>query len=81
MTWNGTAIDRLSVPRGKAKIGWLFALRRCARWRGLTWEQFRRLDADDAAAYMAEYEIELKLEALQALDTARKQRRASRRGK
>jgi hypothetical protein len=79
VTWKGTPIDRLTAPKSLAKLGWLFVLRRVARWRGLTWESFRRLDTDDAAAYVAEYECEMKLESLDALDQARKRRRMSKR--
>lgn len=60
-------------------MSWLFVLRRVARWRGLSWEYFRRLDTDDQAAYIAEYQIETKLEALDALDQARKRKRMSKR--
>lgn len=56
----------------------LFKLRRVARWRGLSWEYFRDLDTDDQAAYVAEYDIEHKLDALESLDRLRKQRRRGR---
>lgn len=79
MTWKGTPIDRLTVPHAPARMGWQFVMRRVARWRGLTWEYFRKLDSDDQAAYIAEYECEMKLEALDALDQARKRRRMSKR--
>jgi hypothetical protein len=37
-----------------------------ARWRGLTWEYFRRLQPDDQAGYIAEYETAIRLESLEA---------------
>jgi hypothetical protein len=63
------------------RFSWLFYLRRVARWRSLPWEYFRELDTDDQAAYVAEYEIEMKLDSLDAIDNLRKQRRMARRGK
>src|SRR5262245_62498043 len=62
VTRKGTPLDRLKVPGGSARFSWLFYLRRVARWRRLTWEYFRELDTDDQAAYVAEYEIETKLD-------------------
>lgn len=43
-----------------------------ARWRGLSWETFRRLHPDDQAGYIAEYETALKLESLEH-EAARKE--------
>jgi uncharacterized protein (DUF2235 family) len=40
--------------------------RSAARWRGLTWEHWCRLDVDAQAGYLAEYETELRLSALEA---------------
>lgn len=56
-------------------------MRRVAKWRGLPWEYFRELDTDDQAAYVAEYETEMKFDYLDAIDRLRKQRRAAKRGK
>lgn len=39
------------------------------------------LDTDDQAGYVAEYEIDMKFQYLEAVDRLRKQRRAAKRGK
>lgn len=60
-----------------------------ARWRGLTWEQFCRLAIDAQAGYIAEYETEMRMQALEAewqrkeaerRQKAAQQRRAAQRG-
>jgi len=79
VTRKGSPLDRLKVPKGHTRFSWLFYLRRVARWRGLTWEYFREQDTDDQAAYVAEYEIETKLDTLEAMEQIRKQRRRGRR--
>ena len=52
-----------------------------ARWRNLAWEEFRMLDTDDQAAYVAEYDTAMLFDYLEAVDRMRKQRRAAKRGK
>jgi hypothetical protein len=76
-TWKGTPLDRLQTKKGSQGFNWLFKLRTVARWRGLTWEHFRMLEIDDQAGYVAEYEIAMKFDYLEAMDRLRKQRRAN----
>lgn len=52
-------------PSGPASYNTYFELRRCAHWRGLTWEYFRDLSDDEQADYLAEYRAVNKLEALE----------------
>lgn len=71
MTFQGKPLDRWATPTGNAGYSTLYHWRACARWRGLTWEYFRSLSADDQAGYIAEYETALKLETLE-YEAARK---------
>lgn len=71
----------MTTPKGSASYNWLYKLRLVARWRGLSWEYFRELETDDQAAYAAEYDTTHKFEALEAIDTLRKRRRAAKRGR
>lgn len=77
------------MPRGRASYSQVYHWRSAARWRGLTWEQWCELDADAQAGYIAEYETELRLSALEAewqrketerRQKAAQQRQAARRG-
>ncbi len=49
-----------------------------ARWRGLSWEYFRRLHPDDQAGYIAEYETVNALDGLEARAAAREAERKAR---
>ena len=51
-----------------------------ARWRGLTWEYFRRLPPDEQAGYIAEYEVTLRLESLEAEAQRKEAERRAKRG-
>jgi hypothetical protein len=54
------------VPAGGASYSQVYHWRSVARWRGLTWEAFCELDVDAQAGYIAEYETEMRLAALEA---------------
>ncbi len=69
--WQGRPLERWPTPAGKVSYSQIFHWRRCAHWRGLTWEYFSRLPIEAQAAYVAEYETATKLEALE-IESARK---------
>lgn len=78
MTFLNRPLARWTAPTGRSRYSELYHWRCVARWRGLTWEAFRRLHPDDQAGYIAEYETALKLDTLEA-EAARKE--AERRAK
>jgi hypothetical protein len=53
--------------------------RSVARWRGLSWEQWRRLHPDDQAGYIAEYLTHHKLAYLEAESQRKKAEARARR--
>jgi hypothetical protein len=65
VTIAGKALDRWRVPSGATRYSWGFHLRRVARWRGMAWEAFSELDVDAQAAYIAEYETEQRISAVE----------------
>jgi hypothetical protein len=56
-------------------------MRCAAKWRGITWEYFSRLETQAQAGYLAEYETAMRLAALEAdaqrKEQTRKQRQAA----
>jgi len=79
----------LPAPASKAGYSRTYHWRRAARWRGLSWEQWCRLEPDAQAGYIAEYESELRLAVLESEHqrkelerkaAARRQQQAMRRG-
>lgn len=77
----GRPLERHRSPRGRASYSALFEWRTVARWRGLTWEYFRRLAPDDQAAYIAEYRTTLKLDGLEAREAQKDAERHARRAR
>jgi hypothetical protein len=66
VSWSGKALERYPAGRGRAAYATVYHWRRVAKWRGLTWEYFRKLAPDDQAGYIAEYETEAHLDHLEA---------------
>lgn len=54
------------MPAGNASYSAVYHWRSVARWRGITWEAWCDLDTDAQAGYIAEYETEMRLRALEA---------------
>ena len=79
-TFRGKPLDRWPTRTGYSSYSTLYHWRCVARWRGLTWEYFRRLPPDDQAAYIAEYETALRIENLEAEAQRKEAERRAKRG-
>lgn len=81
MTFQGRSIWVQSVDKAQYSHSIVFSLRRVARWIPMRWETFCHLPEQEQAGYIAHYETEMRLSALEHAEQQRQNERKQRRAR